>query len=82
MGIAGLGRMGRRHAVNLAHRVPGAELVAAGSPVADELAWARDTLGVDALYTEYSALLAHPGLDAVLPRHADDAARRSDHRRA
>ena len=66
VGIAGLGRMGRRHAVNLAHRVAGAELVAACSPVANELAWARDSLGVDALYTEYSALLAHPGLDAVV----------------
>ena len=65
MGIAGLGRMGQRHASNLAHRVLGVELVAACSPVAEELAWARDSLGVGALYTDYAALLAHPGLDAV-----------------
>jgi myo-inositol 2-dehydrogenase/D-chiro-inositol 1-dehydrogenase len=57
--------MGRRHAANLAHRVLGAELVAACSPAAAELAWARDSLGVAALHTEYAALLAHPGLDAV-----------------
>jgi myo-inositol 2-dehydrogenase/D-chiro-inositol 1-dehydrogenase len=65
VGIAGLGRMGRRHAANLAHRVLGVDLVAACSPVAEELAWAHETLGVPALYTEYAALLAHPRLDAV-----------------
>jgi myo-inositol 2-dehydrogenase/D-chiro-inositol 1-dehydrogenase len=65
IGIAGLGRMGRRHAINLAQRVTGAKLVAACSPVADELAWARDTLGVASLYTDYAQLLRHPDLDAV-----------------
>ena len=65
VGIAGLGRMGRHHAANLAHRVLGAELVAGCSPVADELAWARDTLGVAHGYRDYAQLLAHPGLDAV-----------------
>ena len=65
IGIAGVGRMGRHHAANLAHRVLGAELVAACSPVADELAWARDTLGVAHGYADYARMLAHPGLDAV-----------------
>ena len=65
IGIAGVGRMGRHHATNLAQRVAGAELVAACSPVADELAWARDTLGVTHGYRDYAQLLAHPGLDAV-----------------
>ena len=46
VGIAGLGRMGRRHAENLAHRVPDAELVAACDPDRDELAWAERALGV------------------------------------
>ena len=32
IGIVGLGRLGRRHAENLAFRAPGAELVAAASP--------------------------------------------------
>jgi len=41
IGIAGLGRMGARHARNLALRCPGAELVAACSPVAAERAWAK-----------------------------------------
>ena len=54
--------MGRRHAENLAQRVPGAELVAACSPIGDELEWARDTLGRGrTLYKDYGELLAHPG---------------------
>lgn len=65
VGIAGLGRMGMRHAENLAMRVPGAELVAACSPLADELAWAGDALGVQRRYTDYMQLLADPDVDAV-----------------
>ena len=65
IGIAGVGRMGRHHAANLAQRALGAELVAACSPIADELVWARDALGVAHLYQDYAQLLAHPGLDAV-----------------
>lgn len=65
IGIAGLGRMGRRHAENLARRVPGAALVAACSPVADELAWAERELGVAQRYTDYSTMLAGAAIDAV-----------------
>jgi len=65
IGIAGLGRMGRRHAENLAHKVPQSELVAACSPVQDELEWAKGELGVAQCYTEYDAMLAHAEIDAV-----------------
>jgi len=65
VGIVGVGRMGRRHAENLATRVPGASLVAACSPVADELAWARDTLGVETSCKDYAELLARKDIDAV-----------------
>ena len=65
IGIVGLGRLGQRHAENLAQRVPNADLVAACSPLAAELEWAAGTLGISHGYTDYSALLAHPGLDAV-----------------
>lgn len=65
VGIVGLGRLGKRHGENLAHRVPGAALVAACSPDADERAWAAQALGVKHVYGEYSQLLAHPGLDTV-----------------
>ena len=37
IGIAGLGRLGQRHAINLVQRVPNAEVVAACSPVPAEL---------------------------------------------
>ena len=65
IGIAGLGRLGKRHATNLAFRVPGAELCAACSPSADEREWAAATLGTKHVYADYGSLLAHPGLDAV-----------------
>ena len=65
IGIVGVGRMGRRHAENLARRVPGATLVAACSPIGEELDWARDTLGVESLHKDYDALLRAPGVDAV-----------------
>ncbi len=65
VGMSGLGRMGARHASNLATRVPGAELVAANSPVADELAWAREALGVRKLYADYAEMLADPDIEAV-----------------
>ncbi|POS08078.1 oxidoreductase [Burkholderia gladioli] len=65
VGIAGLGRLGRRHAENLARRVAGAELAAACSPLGEELAWARDALGVPRLYEDFEALVADPALDAL-----------------
>ncbi len=65
VGIVGVGRMGRRHAENLATRVPGAQLVAACSPIGEELAWARDTLGVPSVHRDYHELLRQPNIDAV-----------------
>jgi len=65
VGIAGLGRMGARHAHNLATRVPGAELVAANSPSADERAWAQQELGVARVYADYAQMLADRDLHAV-----------------
>lgn len=65
IGIAGLGRLGKRHATNLACRVPGAVLAAACSPVDEELDWAREALPEPRLYSDYEALLADPELDAL-----------------
>src|ERR1700737_2346957 len=65
IGIAGLGRLGRRHGENLARRVPRAELIAACSPIEDELSWARQDLGVASLYADYHQLLAEARVDAV-----------------
>ena len=66
VGIAGLGRLGKRHAEQLARHTPGARLVAACSPVAEELDWARDALGVPRRYADYAELLADPEIDAVV----------------
>jgi myo-inositol 2-dehydrogenase/D-chiro-inositol 1-dehydrogenase len=78
VGIVGLGRLGRRHAENLAFRVAGAQLVAAASPVEAERGWAETSLGGVTAYSGLEELLAHPGLDAVwlvtpTSLHADQA---------
>jgi myo-inositol 2-dehydrogenase/D-chiro-inositol 1-dehydrogenase len=65
VGVVGLGRLGRRHAGNLAWRVPGATLVAACSPVDEERAWARASLPALALHDDYASLLADRSVDAV-----------------
>lgn len=64
-GIVGLGRMGMRHAENLAWRIPGVALVAACSPSADERARARDVLGAARTHERYEDLLADPSVEAV-----------------
>lgn len=78
LGIAGLGRLGRRHADNLVHRTRGCVLAAACSPVPEELVHARDALGVARLYEHYEQLVQDPELDAVVlvtptALHADQA---------
>jgi len=82
IGVVGLGRMGRRHAINL-HRTPGVQLVAACDPAAASLQWAQSTLGVHALHTDYEALLAQRDVDAVwiatpLTEHAQQLMRALD----
>ncbi|KAJ5320147.1 hypothetical protein PENANT_c025G04664 [Penicillium antarcticum] len=68
IGCAGLGRMGKRHALNFLERTPRAELVAASSPDLVELEWAKTHLepfGVR-LYQNYDDMLKHEGLVAVV----------------
>lgn len=64
VGIVGLGRMGQRHAEQLALHTHGARLVAACSVDAGEHTWARERLGVTALYDSYDALLRDPQVQA------------------
>src|SRR6266508_2356285 len=83
IGVVGLGRMGRRHALNLAQRAPGAQVIAACDPDAGSLEWARTTLGVDALFHDYRELLAQRAVDAVwiatpLTEHAQQAVQALD----
>lgn len=66
--VAGLGRMGARHALNILNKTPRAELVAAFSPDEKELKWAKQHLepfGVT-LYDNYDKMIEQKGLEAVV----------------
>ena len=65
IGMVGLGRLGQRHAENLVRRVAHTQVVAACSPVAEELAWASAKMGVRKVYTNYGALMACTEMDVV-----------------
>lgn len=65
VGIAGLGRLGRVHAQNLAFKIPNAELTAACSIVPAELDYAKNELGVADVYTDFREMLAKADIDAV-----------------
>lgn len=68
VGCAGLGRMGKRHAMHFLERTPRAELVAVSSPDDEELRWAKvhlEPYGVK-LYKNYDDMLKHEGLQAVV----------------
>lgn len=68
VGCAGLGRMGKRHALHFLNRTPRAELVAASSPDDTELQWGKLNLepyGVR-LYKSYDDMIKQEGLQAVV----------------
>lgn len=65
VGIAGLGRLGRVHAANLAHKISGAVLTAACVPGADSQAYARQELGLEKVYGDFREMVTDPELDAV-----------------
>lgn len=66
--IAGLGRMGKRHALHFLNQTPLASLVAASTPDDGELQWAKQQLepfGVR-LYKDFDVMLKQEGLQAVV----------------
>lgn len=65
VGIAGLGRLGKVHAYNLAYKIPNAELVAACSIVPEELEYAKKELGVSEIYNDYREMISKSDIDAV-----------------
>src|SRR4051794_35177162 len=65
LGIVGLGRLGKIHAMNISKHIPGATLTAACSIVEEELEFARNELGVKETYITYEEMVASPNLDAV-----------------
>lgn len=68
VGVVGLGRMGRRHAMNFLEKVPRARLLCACSPMEPDLVWANEVLvphGVSVVAT-FDEMITTPGLDAVI----------------
>ena len=65
IGVAGLGRLGRVHANNIAYKIPNAELTAACSIVPEELEYAKSHLGVTDVYADFREMLEKADIDAV-----------------
>ncbi|WP_199883955.1 Gfo/Idh/MocA family protein [Anaerosinus massiliensis] len=65
IGIAGLGRLGKEHAKNLAFKIPNATLTAACSIVPAELDYAKKELGVEKVYTDFREMLRDADIEAV-----------------
>lgn len=68
VGLSGLGRMGKRHALHFLNCTPRAELVAISTPDDAEIEWVREHLGPFGvtLYKSYGDMLRHDGLQAVV----------------
>ena len=66
IGIAGLGRLGKVHAQNIAYKIPNAELVAACSIMPAELEYAKQEFGITDVYTDYREMLEKADIDAVV----------------
>lgn len=67
--VAGLGRMGARHALHFANLTPRADLIAASSPEVKELNWAQRNLDGVRTYRDYDEMLREEiknGLQAVV----------------
>lgn len=65
IGIVGLGRLGIKHAENIAFKVPNAELTAVCSTVEEEVQNAQKSWGIKYGYTDYKAMLENKELDAI-----------------
>lgn len=68
IGVVGLGRIGRQHALNALHYVPRTKLVCACSPMDQDIEWAEKNIvpyGVK-VYRSFDEMLSQPGLEALL----------------
>ncbi len=66
VGVLGLGRIGQIHARNVATRIPEARLAAVFEPQAGVAEGLRSELGNPVIHPTEDALLADPGVEAVL----------------
>ncbi|KAJ5613997.1 NAD-binding Rossmann fold oxidoreductase family protein [Penicillium herquei] len=68
IGVVGLGRMGRRHALNILHLTPRANLLCACSPAQADIEWADQNLtqhGVQ-ICSSFEEMVKIPDLEAVI----------------
>ena len=65
IGIVGLGRLGRKHAENIAFRTPKAELTAICSIIKEEVDEVKKDWGIPYGYTSYEEMLKNKELDAI-----------------
>ena len=64
IGIVGLGRLGKNHALNLS-QINNCNLVAACSVIQEELDWAKQQFPTIITYTSYEEMLEKATIDAV-----------------
>lgn len=65
VGIVGLGRLGIKHARNIAYKIPNAELIAACSLFEEEVETAKKELGIKYGYTDYYEMINNKEIEAV-----------------
>ncbi|KAJ5109281.1 hypothetical protein N7456_005956 [Penicillium angulare] len=66
IGIAGLGRMGKRHAINFHELTARANVVAASTPDPNERKWATEALEGIEIFDDYDEMLEKANLQAVV----------------
>lgn len=66
LGIAGLGRLGRKHAANIHYHIPNAELAAICSVVQQELDEVSEEMRPPYRYTDYREMFRNGELDGVV----------------
>jgi myo-inositol 2-dehydrogenase / D-chiro-inositol 1-dehydrogenase len=66
IGMVGLGRIGRRHAEQLAFRTRHCTVTAVCSAADEDAAWAASELGLPHTYRDYDQFLKESGVDAVV----------------
>lgn len=66
VGIAGLGRIGKLHAENIANQFPGVKLTAACSIIDSEREIAKNLFGIKDVFADYNEFIEKADMDAVV----------------
>jgi predicted dehydrogenase len=73
VGVVGVGLLGRRHAENLARRIPAARLVAVADARPETARAVADQLGTPLCFASADELAAHPDVEALVVASSDAA---------